>query len=140
MSAVTAGKLLLGAASVAVFAAVIAAVTLEPPHLKRQYRLDDHRTSDLAAINRAVSEYWKRHSALPPSLAVLAAEPGMDIEHKDPETAIAYEYQVTGKGTFRLCANFAQDSRAARRRATEFEWAHSSGRQCFDRVARNKAE
>jgi hypothetical protein len=140
MSAITTGKLLLGVAGVAVLAVVIAAVTLEPPHVQRQQRLDARRTSDLSTANRAVNEYWKRRRALPPSLDAIAAEAGMNIQRKDPETDIAYGYEITGERSFRLCANFARDSEAGGGHPTEFEWAHGSGRQCFDRIVENKAQ
>lgn len=139
MSAMTTGKLLLGVTGVAVIAAVIAAVTLEPPHVQRELRLDTQRVGDLSALDRAVKEYAKRHDALPPTLEVLAAEPGLASMHKDPETGIAYAYEITGKRSFRLCANFARESRAPNRHFAQFEWAHGAGRHCFDHDVKDTA-
>ncbi len=139
MSAMTAGKWLLGVAGVAAIAAVIAAVTLEPPHVQRELRLDTQRAGDLSALSRAINEYSKRHDALPSSLEALAAEPGLGSMHTDPETGIAYAYEITGKRSFRLCANFARESKAPSRHFAQFEWAHGAGRHCFDRNVKDSA-
>ncbi len=137
----SAGKLLLAAATLAVVAAIAAAVMLEPPHRQREYRLDAHRVSDLAALDAAVNLYWKRHGALPTTLEALAAEPGLSAL-KDPETQAAYGYEITGSQSFRLCANFASGSRATDRYAgaPQLQWAHSAGRQCFDLMIKESAQ
>ncbi len=138
----TTGKLLLCATGVAALAAVGAAVMLEPPHVQREYRLDDRRERDLAALNGAINEYWKRRHALPPNLETLAAELALGSTHQDPATGVAYLYEITGNNSFRLCANFARDSRETDRytyAARQFEWAHGSGRQCFVLTAKDKA-
>lgn len=140
MSALTNGKLLLCAAGFAVVAAIAAAIALEPPHQQREYRLDANRERDLASLDRAVNEYWKRRRVLPANLEVLAADLALGNTHKDPETDAAYIYEVTGKQSFRLCANFARASRDTERYAMvgrQFEWAHESERRCFDRTVKD---
>lgn len=138
MSAMPNGRLLLIAAGVTVAAAIVTAVTLEPPHQHRAYKLDGYRMLDLSALEAGVNRYWKRHQVLPASLEVLAAEPGFGAV-KDPEPGAAYEYEVTGRDSFRLCATFASASRAPERHpgVPQYQWLHGAGRQCFDRTVKD---
>lgn len=141
MSGVTPGKMIIGFAAIAVVAAIVTAVMLEPPHAQREFRLDEHRTNDLAALDAAIGEYWKRKSALPSHLEALSSELGSRATRSDPETNQPYRYEVTGSTSFRLCATFARESRDTARYgydARQFQWGHKAGSQCFDLEVRKE--
>ena len=136
MSLANQGKALLVVASVAVIAAVVAAIVIEPPDQVRKKRLDDRRVQDLWHIESAVSEYWKRHEALPPSLGTLPSE-GLQASVSDPETNLPYEYVALTEDSYRVCAHFAMETGNSGRRAwpaQAVEWSHPAGRHCFERT------
>jgi type II secretory pathway pseudopilin PulG len=128
--------------SIAVFAAVIAAVvTIGPPSAQRERRLDAARISDLESIQNAVAAYVERHAALPADLPALAREPGYALSIADPQTGAPYVYQVTGATSYRLCASFTTDTaREGRDERPDYtysvDWAHGAARQCFERHAK----
>lgn len=120
-----------GVALAAVGATVVMGLMLTgPPAEERTRRLDARRIDDLRAISDSVNAYMTRHKRLPSTLQELSAEPGLAMEARDPE-GTAYEYRVTGKKGFELCATFGRDSTAQSRRASGGFWSHRAGRQCF---------
>jgi hypothetical protein len=138
MTAHRRGALLLVAAGGAVLLAVVTAVVLEPPGQVRERRLDERRVDDLASINAAVDEYWKRNKKLPESLDALSAG-GLKVSVSDPASGRPYEYQIAGERSYRLCATFVHGSSHPARRSLsphQAQWSHGSGRQCFERMAR----
>lgn len=141
MKAAVRARLLASLLIAAALASVIATITLEPPAKQRQRKMDAQRERDLTAIQRAVNEYWRRRALLPVDLDVLAAEPGFRVGDKDPESGTPYAYEVTGLKSFRLCAEFALNAKAdpvSNNLPTELGWTHSSGRQCFDLVVKDR--
>jgi hypothetical protein len=119
----------------ATISAVVTAVSLDPPGTQRLRRMDTRREADLNAIENAVGDFWKRHGELPADLARLEAEPGIRAIAKDPQSGQSYSYEITASKTYKLCAEFALDSKAEPRSNMNFGtagWAHAAGRQCFD--------
>lgn len=123
------------AASIVVVATIVAAIAIMgSPSRQRLLRLDERRVDDLQRIVTAIDAYDRQHGAAPPTLAALAAEPGVRLP-SDPESGRPYDYERLGESEYRLCAEFRTDTADA----TEpqpwqpADWAHGAGRQCFKR-------
>lgn len=115
-------------ATIAVTLTVVAGlITLGPPSVAREHRLDEQRTLDLVRITTAIDGYAKRQNALPPSLDTLVATHDLALIPRDPTTNTPYEYGPTGPSTYRLCATFQQPSDG-----NVAKWNHSAGHTCFD--------
>ena len=120
------------------------------PGMQRTRRFDEQRVNDLQAIQYQVLDYWT-HKAVLPAASQELDNPlnGFTFPH-DPATTMLYEYHVTGKLSFELCAEFqtnSQDSPTAVTRAiapkplypgdgigTPQSWTHGIGRTCFTRT------
>lgn len=134
MKGASGAKYLAIIATIIVALAVFAAITiLDPPSLQRQRKLDARRTQDLRSISHSIDSYWERKKSLPPDLSALEREPGLKIPLQDPETGIAYTYQVTSSMSYQLCAVFSVDSSdESQEYNSSRKWAHGAGKQCFD--------
>jgi hypothetical protein len=127
-------RALVAAATLVVIAAVVAGlIAIGSPEQLRKRNLDERRVSNLMMFVQSLKLYWELHKQLPLDLAALAKQPGWRMP-ADPETGAAFEYAVTGEGSYRVCATFALESGERQR---DFpgsnEWAHGAGRTCFDR-------
>jgi hypothetical protein len=128
----SAGPVLLGAAVTAVVAAVVAGLfVLGSPSAERARRVDARRVGHLQAIAAATDLYWTRHSQLPTSLDELDAEPGVNINRRDPASGEFYGYQPLDSIGYELCAGFETESEQTSGYPARNLWAHGSGRQCF---------
>jgi type II secretory pathway pseudopilin PulG len=136
MSAPAVGRWLLVVAGVVIVATVAAAIVVTgTPGVQRQLRMDDRRVDDLQQIQVAARAYRERTGALPESLEALAAQPGVGLSMADPATSRPYAYRRLAGDRFSLCAVFATDTgrpREGARRWIDLQWAHGSGRQCFE--------
>jgi hypothetical protein len=117
-----------------------------PPATERLRRFDAQRTADIKMIseevfNATVGTAWRNAATtlsikqpLPRTLdEVLAGARQRRPRITDPKTGTAYEYQVLGESTFRVCASFEQ----VRDEAGDVAWNHPAGRHCFDFDALN---
>ena len=116
------------------------------PSTERIRRFDAQRASDVKIIseevfNVTVGTGWRSPATplalkqpLPRSLdEVRAGARQRQPRIIDPKTNAAYEYQVLGESTFRVCATFEQN----RDEAGDVGWNHPTGRHCFDFDALN---
>jgi Domain of unknown function (DUF5671) len=116
------------------------------PATERLRRFDAQRAGDIKIIseevfNTTVGSAWRNPATpltmkqpLPRSLdEVLAVARQRRPRITDPKTGTAYEYQVLGESTFRVCAAFEQ----ARDEAGDLAWNHPAGRHCYDFDALN---
>ncbi len=118
---------------IVVLSITAAILLLDPPAVQRQRRLDARRVKDLTGISYSIDSYWERKKSLPPDLATLEREPGLGVPLKDPQTGIAYGYEVTAPKSYRLCAVFELDSSdESREYRLSRKWSHGAGKQCFD--------
>lgn len=128
------GTWLLVLAGIVVVATVAGAiVVMGSPAEQRRMRIDERRVDDLRRIEAAVRLYHGDAGALPATLDVLAAQPGVALDAADPETGSSYGYRKAGGDAFELCATFATDT-AARKPGEHWQeprWAHGAGRHCF---------
>ena len=135
------GARLLWVIAIATLAAIIAGVlVMGSPAQQRDQRLDDARTADLSTLQIAIRAYWREHQQLPQSLAVVAAQPGVNLPLRDPVDASGYGYRVIDATHFELCAQFATDSseHARRRFSAAADWPHPRGRHCFRRAIKDR--
>ena len=136
MSAPAVGRWLLVAAALVIVATVVTAIAvMGMPGVQRELRMDDRRVDDLRQIQVAVRAYRERTGALPESLQILAAQPGLALSVADPVTSAPYEYRRMPGDRFSMCAMFATDTGRPRNGAQRWidpQWAHGAGRQCFE--------
>ncbi len=134
------GKAVLGIATAAVVAVLVAAFTMMgSPALQREVAIDRHRVSDLQRLQAAVERWHRERGTLPATLDELRAQPGLDLPGGDPVTGIPYVYRAHAGGLYELCAHFATDTADARGnglRPPGDDWAHGIGESCFRRQAK----
>lgn len=133
-------KLVGGVIALVVIAALVGGfVVAGSPMAERLYRIDDQRVNDLSSLQYQLTYYWQAKQKLPATLDDLQ-DPltGFSVP-TDPETGAPYEYTVSGKLGFELCATFAKETRQAMnatRPAAPYgeSWQHEAGRTCFPRT------
>lgn len=139
-----------------VLSLVIGFMVMGSPASQRMKHYDDQRVSDIQNINYQIINYWQLKRTLP--------KVAIDVENKatgyglpvDPETGVAYSYEVVNPLSYKLCATFslANDTASTgvdstgRNGATQAvpvpvsvtkfpaqeNWNHGSGVQCFTRT------
>lgn len=128
--------LAIAASAVAIATVVTAMLVMGSPGSQRESRLDRKREHDLRRIAIVIDAVTVAGKPLPTDLDSLAREPGRRLSIADPVTDAPYVYEITGDGSYRLCAVFttdtAQESRMAR---IDQDWLHGAGKHCFDRKA-----
>lgn len=120
------------------------------PYTQREKRFDSARVENLSQIQNAIVNYWQSKEVLPPTLDILNDPLSGRVIPVDPKTKMPYEYEVTGKLSFRVCATFGKETPVGN---TGFgygqtmpvrykgdgmsvgeNWKHGVGRTCFDRT------
>lgn len=108
------------------------------PQSQRLVRFDDQKISNLEQIQSQVINYWQLKGVLPPTLDSLKDPISGFMLPVDPQTGEAYEYHVTGKQAFQLCAMFNRDTIDPKSAVPAiypyYNWQHGPGRVCFDRT------
>lgn len=129
----TAGRWLVVAAGVVVLGAVVAALfVMDSPSRQRAERLDSMRVADLQLLSSRIDAHADVHDRLPGRLAVVSDAPGHRVA--DPATGQPYQYEITGKRSYRLCAMFETVQASPEMPDIHLDqWRHGAGRQCFDR-------
>lgn len=88
------------------------------PYYERALSFDLRRENDLMSIEGDNREQYTRDGAI-----------SHTTNQKDPETGKPYEYRITGKSTYAVCANFATNRPAT----SDSDWTHhKDGRVCFN--------
>ena len=129
------GRWLAIAASVVMAATIVAAIMASgTPSARRQVKLDDRRTSDLAELQQAIDAQYKQHTVLPTGLTELSAKPGNALSLVDPEAGTPYVYAPAAGRRYQLCAVFATDTGVTGDERNT-QWQHGIGRHCFDLTA-----
>lgn len=108
------------------------------PQEERLRRFDERRVSDLQQLQSAVINYYLAKDTLPQNFIELSANASIP---RDPETNMLYEYIITNKETFSLCATFALPSlpengsypipKSPYGTIDETNWDHGTGHACF---------
>lgn len=116
------------------------------PTEQRMMRFDERRISDLQVTQNEIVNYWTQKNILPPTLNELKNSISGFVPPLDPETNIAYEYNIKSGLVFELCAEFKLPSLTNKvvngmetvpRSVYEpynQNWSHGKGRTCFERT------
>lgn len=114
------------------------------PGQARHYRLDEQKVSDLQNIQSQIITYWQQKQALPATLADLSDPLSYFSLPMDPQTGASYEYTVTGKTSFSICATFNADNQSGSPMVSQpmkpvgtygqDNWSHGAGHTCFART------
>lgn len=124
-----ASKLIFGGVVVVVVTAIVVGLLISgSPAEQRMLRADDLRISHLQRLSRSIKNFFDSTESLPSDLEVLLNGWTTQEIPRDPETDQIYDYEIVDDRRFRLCAEFALDSRPNRQ--PDF-WSHGSGNQCF---------
>jgi hypothetical protein len=122
------------------------------PQQERLRRFDERRVSDLQNLQSQILYYWQSKATLPQNLAALNDSISGFTVPRDPESGQEYQYVATSPQSFQLCATFDVGSSMSNSAKTvplparmsapspagydgsaNDNWAHGSGRVCFDR-------
>ncbi len=117
------------------------------PQAQRQRRFDEQRVQNLQLLQSQLINYWVQKESLPQELIQLEDSISGFVLPHDPESAVAYEYQVVNPLAFELCATFTTISddfgrgsfKPAIQPVAPYEafgqnWDHQAGRVCFLRT------
>lgn len=125
---------------------IIGLVLVGSPAKERQRRFDAQRVNDLSQISSAIDQFVEKNGKLPTELTALT-RPDVVRYYSissitDPETTKPYQYVITGKLSYQLCANFSQQSKAknafAQMSSYERAWQHPAGNKCFNLTSEQK--
>jgi hypothetical protein len=124
------GKHLAIAGTITAIIAVCVSIYLNPPSAVRAHTLDQERLQNINQIDFAVKAYYHDHQYLPDRLDTIEA---MNARQNwlDPVTHQPYEYDVMGKTTYKICADFAADSDKSTDFYTFPYHPHHKGRDCI---------
>lgn len=113
------------------------------PKTAREMQYDSQRVADLQNMQWQIVNYWQSKGVIPATLAEIQNPISSYMLPVDPQSSEGkvYEYKVTGKQAFELCATFSQkgnQSDAMSAPITKYNtndvWAHEAGRVCFPRT------
>jgi hypothetical protein len=125
---------------------IIGLIITGSPLKERERRFDEQRTSNLQEISAAVDHFYSRTGHLPTTLNELTKPDVARLYYirslTDPESSTPYEYSITGKSTYKLCATFThannEKSSENKLQIQRFSypdqkvWEHPAGKKCFD--------
>lgn len=116
------------------------------PQKQRLLRFDQEKVNDLQSIQWQIVNYWQQKEMLPETLDDLEDPISGFGVPKDPQSDESYDYTVSGKLSFELCAVFnnkTQEFGAGQPRPFPLEksrgienvnWEHGVGGACFERT------
>jgi hypothetical protein len=120
------------AGAVAAVAAVCVSISLNPPSAVKAQALDQQRLQGMQQMDFAIKAYYRTHQALPDRIGSLENSGLMDRSNwKDPITHQPYEYDLAGKTSYRLCADFSADSEPDDHPYGTGFRQHHKGHDCF---------
>lgn len=143
-------------AAVVVASLIAGFLIVGSPATQRSRRFDQERVQHLQILQSQIVNYWLLKEKLPESLGALTDNISGFSAPMDPESGQAYDYRISGKLSFDLCAVFNADSaqsgvwNPSSREAPVFmvaypakpyvgpstndNWIHGAGRVCFPRT------
>jgi hypothetical protein len=130
---------------------ILGFMVIGTPAEQRARRYDNQRVMDLQNIQWQVVNFWQQKGSMPATLDELRDPISGWIMPTDPKTKENYEYNKTANLSFELCAAFDGEgsgmygygmrpmmtvsmAEPAIVGKTPDNWAHQSGRQCFNRT------
>lgn len=137
-------KRVTGAVAAVVLAVVVGGFfAAGSPMHQRKVRFDERRVNDLQTIQGQVVNHYQFKRKLPLMPSELTDDISGFSVPVDPDTGKSYEYRVTGTLKFQLCASFetaSDGTNGTPRMPAPYgdsygqNWAHGTGRACFDRT------
>ncbi|MGD0913418.1 MAG: hypothetical protein ABR928_16115 [Terracidiphilus sp.] len=132
MSTKNFGTILAIAGAVAAVAAVCFSISLNPPSAVKAQALDQQRLQGMQQMDFAIKAYYRTHQALPDQIGALENNGLMDRSNwKDPVTHQPFEYDLAGKTSYRLCADFSAESEPDDYPYGNDFRKHHKGHDCF---------
>ena len=135
---------------IVILSLVVGFMVMGSPANQRMRHYDDQRVSDLQNINYQIINYWQLKRSLPRVTSDVENKATGNIIPVDPETGVAYSYEVVTPLSYKLCATFSLPSvgvdSAMRggetqpvpvpttKIAGQENWSHSMGIQCYTRT------
>jgi len=124
----------------AILAIILGLSVIDSPEAQRMQRLDAQRISDVAAIIRAVDDYWSAHNGqLPETLDKIAANLAAHFSTSDRLAGTPYEYLIKTPQSYQICARFDTEgphalpsyARSRDRLRVAVGTTRGTGSQCF---------
>ncbi len=118
------------------------------PYTQKEKRFDAERVSHLQTIQYQIIPYWQAKQKLPKTLEDIKDPLSGFMVPVDPKNKTQYEYVVSGKLSFQLCAVFSKETPTGAgwnqvpspdhsypyQNGGDENWQHGVGRKCFDRT------
>jgi hypothetical protein len=122
------------------------------PQQARLYQYDAQKVNDLISIQSEIVSYWQAKKTLPATLVDLNDSISGFAVPSDEQSGAAYGYTVTGKTSFKLCANFNATTQSGYSTSAQTmpavpapaggtvgnlansDWYHAAGNVCFTRT------
>lgn len=105
------------------------------PAKQRNIRFDETRINNLQQIESQVYSFWTEYKKLPVNFVELEQNsPGFKLP-KDPQIEKDYDYEINGEKTYRLCAEFKEETPGRGKIKTQnfyYDWGHARGKTCYD--------
>jgi len=131
--------------AIVLIAVVCAFFIVGSPVTARLMQFDQQKISDLQTIQSEIVNYWQGKEKLPEKLADLQDPISGFIVPVDPQTSVAYEYNIKNSATliFELCAVFNKQGKGDLgyypisvpvAGQYSYNWDHEAGRVCFERT------
>lgn len=134
-------KVIFWTSTVAIIASIIAGyLSVGSPSHARSQQFDQMRIDNMSMIQSEIINYWTRTRKLPATIEEMA-NINQTSYPTDPESALPYEYIVTGDLTFQLCATFNADKQQIQTGVSKpfpvdvggniYDQNYTAGRYCF---------
>lgn len=137
-----------GSSAFIIFAIVLGFWVMGSPYTQKEKRFDAERVSHLQSIQSQITYYWQAKQKLPVVLNDIKDPISGFVIPVDPANQSQYEYVVTGKTSFQLCATFTRETPKGAgwnqapspaysypyKNSMDENWQHGIGRKCFDRT------
>jgi type II secretory pathway pseudopilin PulG len=133
-----------GVVSLLILSILVAALTQIPnPTQVREMKSDSLMVEALQNIQWRVEDYYNMNEELPADLSTIFGE--FDVPQA-PANKPDYTYEITGEGTYQLCATFTHPSTGVQNQygadrvsiapgfPGNYNWDHKAGEWCFERM------
>ncbi len=122
---------------------VLGIVLIGSPSKQRDFANDRQRVMNLESTQSEIVNFYQAKGRLPKTLEEMVDPLVGGVVFTDPETNEAYEYEVTGPLSFKICATFKTDSKETKQTDSMVDFPmiagmehfeHGVGEKCFERT------
>ncbi len=134
-----------GSVAVVSIALIASFFFIDSPLQVRLQKYDQNIINKFSQIDYAINAYYGENNKLPADLNVIleggpsAVYSLIDSDISDPATGKAFEYKISAKDTYELCATFKTENKTKAEDKSIYvdtRWLHDAGYQCLkQRVA-----